>query len=235
MTEFTTWRSLVDGAEISDIPDSEVYRWPADEGNGQTLNAEVGDIDISLNFERWASDANYVGGVAPNYDGTSDRGVSDTNISELNPRNSFSFEMWIDIDPNDVSTSDCLAFHAVDGDEQWGIGINQDTGDDISFAIRDPNDDNPSNVGASFAAGLHQLVLTWDATTGTQTAYFNTSEVTDSGNMDETGSPENDELFLAQRSDGLHNSDVIIDICRGFDEELSQSQVEDLFNLHPST
>jgi len=35
MTEFTTWRSLVDGAEISAIPDSVVER-PEDDGTGQT-------------------------------------------------------------------------------------------------------------------------------------------------------------------------------------------------------
>ena len=46
MTEFTTWRSLVDGEEISAIPDSDIfqdpiYRWVAGEGIGSNDGEEA--------------------------------------------------------------------------------------------------------------------------------------------------------------------------------------------------
>ena len=64
---FDRWRSLVDGAEVDvgpAIPDSVDYRLPADEGSGQTVSPSIGDVDLSLEFDRWVSGSQYNGDVA---------------------------------------------------------------------------------------------------------------------------------------------------------------------------
>ena len=50
MTEFTTWRSLVDGAEISAIPDSEVSR-PDDIDNASRTTDDFQGIKIETSVE----------------------------------------------------------------------------------------------------------------------------------------------------------------------------------------
>ena len=64
MTEFTTWRSLVDGQRISAIPDSvdeymELY-WPMNEGSDTTLTDEIGDENGSIeNGGGWTFDTTF--------------------------------------------------------------------------------------------------------------------------------------------------------------------------------
>lgn len=78
MVDFTTWRSLIDGAGA--IPDSVINHWPADEGSGQTLTDNVGSNDISLSFDRWVTDSEFEGGVAPDFnDADGDDGTADAN------------------------------------------------------------------------------------------------------------------------------------------------------------
>ena len=62
MSNFTTWRSLVDGEEIAGIPDSEVY-YPVDEGSGQTFNDYFGDVNATTEDSiTWISDSDFAGG-----------------------------------------------------------------------------------------------------------------------------------------------------------------------------
>ena len=53
MTEFTTWRSLVDGEEISAIPDSAIAQYDATEepstGSINSISDLIGDFDLSGN------------------------------------------------------------------------------------------------------------------------------------------------------------------------------------------
>ena len=64
MVDFTggTWRSLVDGAEISAIPDGLVYGWLHDEGSGDTTTDSVEDLTVEFNNIDWVEDSDHVGG-----------------------------------------------------------------------------------------------------------------------------------------------------------------------------
>ena len=78
MSNFTTWRSLVDGEEIGAIPDSVVHQyitedftqtnWPDSEGNS--------DMDTISGLSEDSNAFNGTGGVGG--DGTDDHGLSDT-------------------------------------------------------------------------------------------------------------------------------------------------------------
>ena len=87
MTEFTTWRSLVDGAEISAIPDSVAYHWQtpiSGESEGSNPDAWPGDSgaqevsDIALDGITYREDAFGSGRDALDGDGT-DNGRVDIN------------------------------------------------------------------------------------------------------------------------------------------------------------
>ena len=61
MVDFTggTWRSLIDGQEVSAIPDSGgTHQWNYDEGSGDTFADSIATLDGTLvNNPSWASDA----------------------------------------------------------------------------------------------------------------------------------------------------------------------------------
>ena len=58
MTEFTTWRSLVDGEEISAIPDSEAdHQWNYTAGSGTTVEDTIGSLDAEYTSISWGSSA----------------------------------------------------------------------------------------------------------------------------------------------------------------------------------
>ena len=83
MVDFTggTWRSLVDGAEISAIPDIGDYQWYADEGEGTTLNANIGDVDMTVSTsDAWVSDTNSIGGVHLNF-GEDDQANTNSEVT----------------------------------------------------------------------------------------------------------------------------------------------------------
>ena len=97
MTEFTTWRSLVDGAEISAIPDSVVSRDPDDDSDGQT---PAFGLKVETNVE-W----NEIGGrLSQNVSGVTrayiyresdEELLGDIDISALSADDTFT----IDLDP----------------------------------------------------------------------------------------------------------------------------------------
>ena len=67
MSDFTTWRSLVDGEEISAIPDDGLlYRWAADDGSGEIISDDFENIDLIRDDgdDSWASGSQYNGDVA---------------------------------------------------------------------------------------------------------------------------------------------------------------------------
>ena len=62
MSDFTTWRSLVDGEEIGVIPDSGgSHQWNLDEGEGDTVNPARGSLTGSISGASWNGEAG-VGG-----------------------------------------------------------------------------------------------------------------------------------------------------------------------------
>jgi len=101
MTNFTTWRSLIDGEETITIPDSVVNQmvswWHYSEGSGTTVADDVGTLDASFTGLDWSSDFGFEGhyGIL---DGVDDYGeLGSDSKSELSfPLNTgvFSFFSW---------------------------------------------------------------------------------------------------------------------------------------------
>ena len=134
MTEFTTWRSLVDGAEIFDIPDSgDTHQWPYSEGEGTTVEDFIGDLDGTINGASWVDDSDAVGGHALRFD---EDNVNIDATTDLNPEeSSFSYAITIDIDSTDPtqvavthistqSTDHLLSLGTHDGNEWfWGVMV----------------------------------------------------------------------------------------------------------------
>ena len=135
MTEFTTWRSLVDGDEISDIPDSENlhFHYDAQEAfddgdDGNEINSwsdeTVNGFDLSGGSPTVRSDG-INGNLALEFDGTDDTltiGSDDwDSISQVNT-------IYIVLEPTSGSNSN--AFDHNDGDDErtqlWYRGTETD-------------------------------------------------------------------------------------------------------------
>ena len=100
MTEFTTWRSLVDGAEISAIPDISVER---DADDGTTTDDGKNGVAFETTVE-WPSFDGRIsqntGGVTRAYLINKDSSdiIADIDISNLSAGDAFRFED-VDLDP----------------------------------------------------------------------------------------------------------------------------------------
>ena len=167
MTEFTTWRSLVDGEEISTIPDSELdHRWKMDEGSGSTLSDSVGSVSATLNGATWLSNSKYTGGVATDYDGVDDWWGTDENIDINGEEATVLF--WGDtISPQDdfarlMSTSPSDSDNPVNGwqivfeqqdPSQYGIALFEN--ESSSFAFRDVSGPDASSQDLFYAITLN--------------------------------------------------------------------------------
>ena len=91
MVDFTggTWRSLIDGSEVGDIPDSALAQYRISEGQNGTisddLDNEADGIADSDNYQ-WVSNNDYEGGFALT-------GDAEANF-EFNSNDPFSFQDW---------------------------------------------------------------------------------------------------------------------------------------------
>jgi len=90
MVDFTggTWRSLIDGEEVSAIPDSAVMQLRFDEGTGSIASDSVGNNDGTLlESAEWVS-GSYTGDFAIEFNangGTTDDRVRVDHDTDLNP------------------------------------------------------------------------------------------------------------------------------------------------------
>ena len=141
MVDFTggTWRSLIDGSEVSAIPDTVVDRFPADEGGGQTLANSIGPNDASLNFDNWVSDDNWIGGTAPLADGNGDNATFEPS-QEFNSALSSAFGVSFAVETTDTGSLIC---GSPDGSDQFVHIRNEfNSSGEFEIHLRDSNDDD---------------------------------------------------------------------------------------------
>ena len=128
MSNFTTWRSLVDGVGISAIPDSEVgqntiafYNF-TDDDDTNVLEDQVGDFDATISGMNYVQDSD-AGRIVGDFDGTDDSatGMGIPSLSEFSiglvvkPRS-------VDDRGNALSLRDNNEFDIRYEDGDWQIG-----------------------------------------------------------------------------------------------------------------
>ena len=124
MSDFTTWRSLVDGEEIGVIPDS-LLKQPWDEGDGTTVSDTSGNNDGTIDGANWVEDSEFEGGWKLNFDGE-DKVDADNMLSELKDDEEYLIAITIEgdtttgrhtlIEQSDAGTRDIAVGFRDDGD-----------------------------------------------------------------------------------------------------------------------
>ena len=129
MVDFTggTWRSLIDGSEVSAIPDSAENRWPWDEGSDDTVADVIGDNNGTVVGADWIDVADLVGGFGLEFGGE-DR-VEMSIIDGIGAGLSFSLAITVNLD--DISdqviwsqskgSNDRLSLQI--NDSKWHAGV----------------------------------------------------------------------------------------------------------------
>ena len=127
MSDFTTWRSLVDGEEIGVIPDSGgTHQWNADEGSESTLADAIGNLTGTRSTPEWRSDAG-VGGHYLHFGGEDAVTLENGGRSELSH--------WIN---DGVGTYVCWINRDETGTRHMLVGGNRESGKkELSISIED--------------------------------------------------------------------------------------------------
>ena len=154
MSNFTTWRSLVDGRDLA-IPDSVVSHWRMGEGSGQTFADSVGSADGSFNFDNWESDSHWSGGFAPDYDGVDDEGTVDSsNMESVGDEGA----IGISFRSPDVSGTQFL-IGQFDGMGDGRCGMRLDFDDRFRVLV---GSDSPDFDFTFSTNTIYRVLLTWD-------------------------------------------------------------------------
>ena len=231
MSNFTTWRSLVDGEEVGGIPDSGVHQWPFDEGSGTTLTDAIGNDDGTLNGGAWTS-GTYEGGEAIDFDGTGDY-ADFPAISAMDSSNApYTIAITIDgfsnwgaggegeVFLNFVSSADSnnrFILRAIDGQlTTWG----RQTGGEDAIGWDSPPNDQKLRIAVTVGSDYEVGAL-----------FVNSDEKTDAGTAG--GSDTTVGLNMARRLEGDSYADVIIDNPIVYDSLLSASEIETDYDSQP--
>jgi len=217
------------------IPDSAVYRWPVDEGSGQTLTDELQSTDINLTFSTWTTGSQYVGGAAIDLDGADDEGTTASALPEIGINQDYSVEVWTEPQGLGESNQANLIYQHPADDNRLGIGFDQNGNGTITGAMY-----NGSNFVAEASSsistndGLKQIVYTYDSSGPTGEIYVNTTQGGGTNRTNFTGQSD-DAFYLGNNPGGESAWDGIVDLIQPHDEVLSQSQIDSLYQSHPST
>jgi len=242
MTNFTIWRSLVDGEEIRAIPDTEAdqklaHRWLLDDVNG-TVKDSIGDADGTNNGVASAP-GDWVGESAGDGNGIDDHIETTTwadfgsnmgsdfavAFSVQNPENSSSYFLGVEND-GDETIFGVLFDARVDGAPE--LRFDDSEGNTVRApADIDIRDEGPYRIVFNKTGDSANDVDCWVNQNGVQiTNSFDQGISAPFSDFD-----SNLTLFAQNRggSVGDHVESVIDDICI-FEDSLSQSEVESYQN-----
>ena len=244
MSDFTTWRSLVDGEEIGVIPDSEVFH-PIDEGSGTTWADANGDRDASFNSLEWIEDSDAFGGQKAKTDGVDGSGTIsyDELGSELQD---FALAFT-------VETTDEAVLFSYEGDdigegeqrfEIWTSGFYDTPTGRIGIVIRDDNSDDYSfysDTDVTDGSRYRVFIRVIDASNHDAEIYVTEegeSFGADDANNERTESPSNfvdfeDDLRIAERFRGGDNIENEWDALAIYENDPGSDEAEDDFNAQP--
>ena len=171
MVDFTggTWRSLIDGSEVSAIPDSAIYYWLAGSFDDPWLD-EVDDHEMSV----FGLESSTVDGNETVSADTGDFGEADLSKLEDNLDTGFSIEFVISTTDNDIDlfgrrfSSDFRIIighgdNSVSGtDDSKGISFELRDDDSNTIAIQGETQINDGNLH-SIVCNLHDITGSDDA------------------------------------------------------------------------
>ena len=232
MVDFTggTWRSLIDGSEVSAIPDTELLRWPINEGSGDSITDEVtgktatttASWDEGQWFEDWALD----------FDGTDDRLSYSTSFGDLSE-----FTLLIECSIHESPDgNDYQIWESDDGNFDNWIQFTDGSNKDIQFdggltysnsgrVIAEPGTDFEVNIGEKFIIGYrydgneHSMVGN-DQIVATESA---------SGTINIDSHPSE----WAYRTSSSRYTDIKIGSVRYNETGLSDSDISNWYNQMP--
>lgn len=121
-TNFSTWKSVSDGQRFA-LPDLVDYQIPMDEGSGLTLAGDGGP-DASLQTDAWVDDATFFGGTAPDFDGSSDYWVTDSQVDAIND-DQISAAKWINAESGDTAAAilGCMDSDGARAETGWSVAF----------------------------------------------------------------------------------------------------------------
>ena len=186
MSDFTTWRSLVDGEEIDVIPDSGAdHQWLWDEGSGDTLADNIGNKDQTRQGADWAEDSDAVGGFWLDFDGN-DNYVEVPIIDELDGGQ---FSIAITVYTDNINQGGGFIWNQTD-DNRFAIRLND-------ASIRCEGRDSDS-FGGSWSnppeSTLFRLGVAFDFTNDDIEIYRDGDRVDDGTDTPGTGSATSHEI-----------------------------------------
>ena len=125
MVDFTggTWRSLIDGSEVSGIPDNAIWRLPLDEGDGTTASDDQGDTDGTLDNPDWISNSKYFGDFALDFDQSNNDEVT-MDFLPINGGDDITFCVTVDLDGAGVPSDRQVIWNHIrsDNDDVFAVG-----------------------------------------------------------------------------------------------------------------
>ena len=228
MSNFTTWRSLVDGSQIGSIPDSVTDHWPFGEGSGTTAGNEVSDRDLDIVGASWESDADSRGGQHLECDGTEDV-IQNDDSNVWSGFDTVSQAIWIR--PDDLSSRQ---FVAGGTDSGGGFG----SGNHWSIAIEDNGElavqyDNFTTFDVLTQGDWIHIAVRYSDAEGGSELFINgefEGSISESGDVPSVdgysvGGPVNgDRRFFDGGTDDPHV---------GLEEYWSNSDIQEIYEEHP--
>ena len=246
MSNFTTWRSLIDGLELGAIPDSAILHYPFIERSDSTLVEEITDSDGTANGLTNTS-GEWREGYAEEGDGTDDYGEL-TDWSEVNFGDRLTGEWGIAI--TFQTTEDrCALLGLTDADSwQFAVAIGDFGGiPDDTVGVRITDTDGNENDQDIIASGSqnddekYRLMVGGDGPEASDKILFlNGNEDTNFGDNDGAHTEAGNfttEVFTHARNDGSGSPDfhanAMIDNIIVLDEKPTATVAQDDFNNQP--
>jgi len=245
MTDFTTWRSLIDGEEMIAIPDSEanqklLHRWVLNDVNGTVEDSE-GDADGTNNGIQ-STGGDWILDAAGEGDG--DSHIATTTLGDFGSSMDSDFAIALSFTTAD-NDGNALGVWETAGFSGMALGIPFDgvggVGDgNFAFLLQDNNDntlsvntqDETFDDGAEYRVVLNK---TGNSASDLEIWANQTEESTNTESDDNFGDVVNftEDLYLFARNAGgsaqREFDGVIDDICI-FNDSLTQSEIESYNN-----
>ena len=233
MTEFTEWRSLVDGERISAIPDDQLTQyWPGSEGSGTTVSNSITSVNLSLSQDSWVTGSELVEGAAFVVN-NGNRYETDTAINCNDTNLSFGAVLTINgaVQNSPLGMSgDATEVGSSGPDNGWVMTIAVGADNEETAAIRIDASDPEQVITANYN---ERILLSVSLSDNDGDIYsYNTSGLIDSASFTETRTTTDDSIL----SGGTNTSDRDLDadieaVMVSEDTALSQSDWQSIADL----
>ena len=240
MAPFGASRAGLMSVAEDDIPDSVDNQWPADEGSGDTLENDIGDVDIDLLDDgtgwSWDSNSKWDGDTAPESDGSNDTIFeSQQDVKALNAE-SGGIVFWVEVTAHDSNAPLYSTDVASAGTPENGTTIRLDDSDikllqqdSGSGAREDIYDAQKIDERVLYAVGWDgNDVYIWGYDTS---ADASTAQFLNETEPDERGISDDETLSGFGRTDADRYITGGVEQIATFDETPTQNDVEQFWEV----